>query len=158
MAQPWKFHSLAVVVSSRIQGLGEGGGAGWVAADASAFASAGFASTTLAAASFASTTLESAEGAGFASSLVSPSFSPFRKNSASLPSIRPTKTRDLSSCPGKPITTGSLGPSGSQLLSYSFTYFGTGASTSPSDTSDFHSPKVNSSLRTSSSDAPLSGP
>ena len=67
-------------------------------------------------------------------------------------------SRDLSSVPGKLITTGSFATSGSQLLSYSFTYFGTSASTLPSDTSDFHSPKVNSSLSTSSSDAPWNGP
>ena len=41
MAQPWKFHSLAVVVSSRIQGLGVAGAAGLVAGEASGFDSAG---------------------------------------------------------------------------------------------------------------------
>ena len=45
------------------------------------------------------------------------------------------------------MTTGSLATSGSHLRSYSLVYFGTGGEHFPSETSDFHSPKVSSSLR-----------
>src|SRR5579872_6233153 len=69
-----------------------------------------------------------------------------------------TTSRDLSSVLGKLMTTGSLAISGSQLLSYSFTYLGTSARTLPPDTSDFHWPKVSSSHGTRSSAAPLRGP
>src|SRR5579862_1411968 len=88
MAQPWKFHSLAVAVSSSVQALGAAAVVGEVSAGASALASA--------------------EAAGFAcfaglvsaGVLVSASASPFRKNSASLPSMELLKTRkDLPSGP-----------------------------------------------------------
>src|SRR5882757_4605891 len=128
MAQPWKFHSLAVVVSSRIHGLaGAGGGvaaAAVLAAVASTLGSDGFAAVgavglvSAGASDFAVTgvaDLVSVLASVFASGLASPSASSFKKNSASFPSIRLMNTRnDLPSGPtatssGVPFTRSTTG-------------------------------------------------
>src|SRR5579872_2675261 len=126
MAQPWKFHSLAVAVSSKIQGLGGTGGTlagvtALLADDASALTSATFASGE--AGDFVSTDFSGCAAADslFFSPAVSASVSPFRKNSASLPSMRLMNTRkDLPSGPtatssGVPWTRSTTGDSFTSL-------------------------------------------
>src|SRR5438270_195852 len=109
IAQPWKFHSLAVAVSSKIHGLGAVGGATGLpvfASSAFAFTSPELAGLVADGGSF----FDAAGGSVFATAGASASGSPLRKNSASLPSIRLTKTRnDLLSGPtatssGVPLT------------------------------------------------------
>src|SRR6266496_6550790 len=90
IAQPWKFHSLTVVVSRRIQGLAGVGGS-CLAAAVSALAS----EDTTAFASTGGADFFAGDGSGLVSYLLSASVSPLRKNSASFPSMRLTKTRKL---------------------------------------------------------------
>src|ERR1700692_4916865 len=165
MAQPWKFHSLAVAVSSNVHDLGAALGAALVSPSDSPFRknSASLPSMRLMKTrrDLPAGPTATSSGTPWRGSTTGDCFTSASQGYARLPpslSSPTTKSRDLSSVPGKLITTGSLATFGSQSLSYSFVYFWTGASTFPSEISEFHSPEVNSSLSTSSSDAPCSRP
>src|SRR5579864_2847562 len=113
MAQPWKFHSLAEVVSRRIQGLDGAGDVALAVAPGSDLPSArlGLGSTGAFVGLTSAFPAETVGVAVFRSSSVSP----LRKNSASLPSMELLKMRkDLPSGPtatnnGTPCTRSTIG-------------------------------------------------